>query len=321
MKERVPPISKMKKAATFTIPLPAAARNESLSVEPLTYEHEREVLAFFSAAASVQAVFMESLVRDNGLESPFNRGTFYGARRAAGREQLAGVALIGHATLVETGEDAALKAFAHVARARPGAHVILGEEERIKCFWRHYAPGGQRARLVCRELLFELRDEPLLMPDVAVGLRLATLDDLRFLMPVQACMAFEESGVNPIESDAVGFRLRCARRIEQGRVFVWIQDERLLFKADILAVTERAVYLEGVYTSPAARNQERGSRCLSHMARMLLSRTRSVQLLVNEQNQKAVTFYRRAGFNFAGYYDTIFLQPGYQGERIREGLS
>ncbi|HEY0323341.1 MAG TPA: GNAT family N-acetyltransferase [Pyrinomonadaceae bacterium] len=297
----------MKKAAMFTIPLGVEARNESLSVEPLTYENEREVLAFLSAAASVQAVFMESLVRDNGLESPFNRGIFYGVRRAAGRE-LAGVALVGHATLVETNEDAALKAFAHVARARPGTHVIMCEEERIKRFWRHYARGGQRVRLVCREMLFELRDSLVEFRDEAEGLRLATLDDLPFLMPVQACMAFEESGINPMECDAVGFRLRCARRIEQGRVFVWIQDERLLFKADILADTERAVYLEGVYTSPAMRNQAHGSRCLSQMSRTLLSRTRSIQLLVNEQNRKAVAFYRRAGFNFAGYYDTIFLQ-------------
>ncbi|HEV7842929.1 MAG TPA: hypothetical protein VGO69_04490, partial [Pyrinomonadaceae bacterium] len=256
----------LKKSATFKFPLGGEARKESLCVEPLTYENELEVLAFLSAYDSVQAVFMTGLVRDNGLESPFNRGIFYGARRAAGAE-LSGVALIGHATLVETSDDAALQAFTHVARARPGSHLIMGEEERIKRFWRHYARGGQRARLVCREILFELRDEPVWMTEEIEGLRLATLDDLSFVMPVQACMAFEESGVNPMERDAVGFRLRCARRIEQGRVFVWIEGNRLLFKADILADTHEAVYLEGVYTSPSARNHEHGSRCLAGMAR------------------------------------------------------
>ena len=299
----------MKKTATFVIPLNPAACTESLSVEPLTDDKEPEVLAFLAAVDSIQAVFMTGLLRDNGLESPFNRGTFYGARRGGARGSIIGVALIGHATLIETSEDVALEAFARVARDCARAHVTLGEEQRINRFWRHYSRGGRRARLICREMLFELR-EPLEVYEPVDGLRQATLDDLPLVMPVQACMAYEESGINPMERDAVGFRLRCARRIEQGRVFVWVEEGRLLFKADILADTKRAIYLEGVWTSPSARKQSYGTRCLAQMARTLLSRTRSLQLLVNEQNRKAVAFYRRAGFSFAGYYDTIFLQAG-----------
>jgi hypothetical protein len=296
----------MKKSATITIPPGADASPDSLCVEPLTYESEREVLSFLSRADSVQAVFMTSMVRDNGLESPFNRGIFYGARREV-RGELVGVALVGHATLVETADDFALKTFAQIAREIPGAHVHLGQEELIKRFWRHYARGGQRARLVCRELLFEMNEAP--AAEEAMGLRLATLDDLAFVMPVQACLAFEESGVNPLERDPVGFRIRCARRIEQGRVFVWIEDNRLLFKADVLAETERAVYLEGVYTSPSARNRTYGSRCVAQMARKLLRHgARTIMLLVNEQNHKAQEFYTRTGFRMTSYYDTIFLQ-------------
>jgi uncharacterized protein len=298
----------MRKSALFAHPPVAGGQTATLSVAPLTYENEREILAFLSAADSVQAIFMTSLVRDNGLESPFNRGTFYGARRARD-EEIAGVALIGHATLIETSDEAALEAFARIAGVSSNTHVHLGEEERIKLFWRHYGRGGQRARLSCRELLFELR-APVETMEAVDGLRLATLDDLAFVMPVQACMAFEESGVNPVECDAVGFRLRCARRIEQGRVFVWVENNRLLFKADILADTTRAAYLEGIYTSPSVRNHEYGLRCLSQVARTLLSRTGSIKLLVNEQNRKAQEFYRRAGFRFGGYYDTIFLQSG-----------
>jgi ribosomal protein S18 acetylase RimI-like enzyme len=300
----------MKKTATFTIPLGMEPRAESVSITPLTDEHEREVLAFLAGADSVQAIFMTGLLRDNGLESPFNRGIFYGAQSRDDGE-LIGVALVGHATLVETTDDFALRTFAHIAREIPGAHVILGQEELIKHFWRHYARGGKPARLFCRELLFELREEELLSETQEIeGLRQATLEDLAYVMPVQACMAFEESGVNPMERDPVGFRLRCARRIEQGRVFVWIEDNRLIFKADVLADTSGAAYLEGIYTSAAARNHSYGSRCLLQVARNLFSRTRSVKLLVNEQNRKAQDFYARAGFRFAGYYDTIYLQSG-----------
>ncbi|MCA1557603.1 MAG: hypothetical protein LC731_03575, partial [Acidobacteria bacterium] len=260
----------VKKSATLMIPLGTEARNESLKVAPLTDEDEREVMAFLAASDSVQAIFMTSVVRDNGLESPFNRGIFYGARCDTSLE-LVGVALVGHATLVETDDDVALRAFAHLAKARSGVHVYLGEEERIKRFWQYYARGGQRPRLICREMLFELRDAPeASAPEEVSGLRLATLDDLPFVMPVQACMAYEESGVNPLEADAVGFRMRCARRIEQGRVFVWIEQNYLLFKADVLADTSGAAYLEGVYASPSARKQTHGSSCLREVARRLL---------------------------------------------------
>jgi uncharacterized protein len=300
----------IKKGATLAIPPGTRNFGAPPSITPLTYESEREILAYLAAADSIQAIFMTGLVRDNGLESPFNRGTFYGARRTLDGE-LAGVALVGHATLIETTDDTVMEAFARLAKANPNTHVHLGEEERIMLFWQHYRRGGQRVRLICRELLFELR-EPLEVKEEVKGLRLATLDDLPFVMPVQACMAFEESGINPMERDSVGFRLRCARRIEQGRVFVLIENNRLLFKADILADTTRAAYLEGIYTSPSVRNQEYGSRCLSQVARTLLSRTGSIKLLVNEQNRKAHDFYRRTGFKFGGYYDTIFLQSGHE---------
>ena len=295
------------KIAALRIPPGTELRVETLSIEPLMDEHEREALAFLSIADSVQAIFMTGLVRDNGLESPFNRGIFYGARSTSGRHLL-GVALIGHATLVETADTDALEAFARLARASARAHVYLAEEEKSRLFWANYAPGGQRPRLICREMLFELRG-PVETTAEVTGLRAATLDDLSLVMPVQARMAFEESGVDPLERDAVGFRLRCARRIEQGRVFVWVEDGRLLFKADILADTDASIYLEGIYTYPAGRNQAHGSRCLAQMARLLMERTRSIMLLVNEQNYKAQEFYRRAGFRFSGYYNTIFLQP------------
>ena len=60
---------------------------------------ENEVLAFL-AERPIHSVFISSLIRDNGLASPHNRGTFYAFRNRAGKFD--GVALIGHATIVET---------------------------------------------------------------------------------------------------------------------------------------------------------------------------------------------------------------------------
>jgi predicted GNAT family acetyltransferase len=129
-------------------------------------------------------------------------------------------------------------------------------------------------------------------------------------MPVHAQMAFEESGVNPMESDPVGFSARCLRRIEQKRTWVWIESGELIFKADVISDTPAAWNLECVWLNPAHRSKGLGLRCLSQLVRELLTQKprASVCVFVNEQNLAALNFYQRAGFKDRGIYDTAFLK-------------
>ena len=287
-----------------TMPQFAPADFKALTVQALTNGHKDEVLAFLSARPT-HTVFMAGMIRDNGLESPFNRGTFYACRNGEG--QLEGVALIGHATLIEARTEAALQAFANEAQNCRRAHMIMGEREKVESFWNCYEGGGQAPRLACRELLFEQR-WPIEVREAVRGLRPATLDDLELVMPVQAAMALAESGVNPMQTDPFGFRLRCGRRIEQGRVWVLVENGKLIFKADIISDTSEVVYLEGIYVAPEERGKGYGLRCLSQLSRNLLARTKSVCLLINELNQEAHSFYKKAGYKLTALYDTIFLQ-------------
>jgi uncharacterized protein len=270
---------------------------------PLAPEHAREVLDFL-AARPLHTVLLAGLVRDNGLVSPLNRGTFYGCRDRRGR--LEGVALIGHATLLETRTERALAAFAELARRCPRTHMILGERERVSEFWGHYRSEGRRPRLACRELLFELRF-PVEAREEVEGLRQATLDDLELVAPVQAAMARDESGVDPLEVDPEGFRRRCARRIEQGRTWVVVRDGRVVFKAEVQAETPEVCYLEGIHVAPAERGRGLGARCLSQLCRTLLRRVPSLMLLANEANVGAHALYRKVGFRPRAVYETIFL--------------
>lgn len=277
---------------------------DAATAEPLAEKHKTEVLAFLSERP-LHTVYMTGCILDNGVVSPLNRGSFYGYRNREG--QLEGVALIGHATLFETRSDASLAAFAALAQKCSRTHLLLGEMDKVENFWSHYAQGGQAPRMVCRELLFEQKF-PVEVKEPVRGMRKATLKDLDLVLPVQARMAFEESGVNPLEKDPKGFRLRCARRIEQGRVWVLVEDGRLIFKADIISETPEVIYLEGIYVAAEDRGQGIGRRCLSQLTRNLLARTKTVSLLVNEQNQVASNFYLKAGFKLRAHYDTIFLQ-------------
>lgn len=282
----------------------------SVYIERLTDCERNETLAFL-AERGIHTVILAGFIRDNGMESPFNRGTMYGCRNSEGR--LEGVALIGHTTLVEARTRRALREFALKTkeysefRLGPRTHLIMGEQEKIEKFWSYYAEEGDTMRLACRELLLELRKAPS-GGEVMTGLRLATFDDLDLVAPVHAGMAEAESGINPLDVDPVGFRQRCARRIEKGRVWVLLQGKELVFKADIQADTPDVIYLEGVYVAPAYRGNGIGRNCISQLTRELLLRTESVCVLVNEDNPKAQTLYRSSNFKMQSYYYTIFMQ-------------
>jgi len=276
---------------------------ESVQVERLTNNDAVEVLEFL-AQRPIHTVAMMSMIHDNGVVSPFNRGTFFGCRDLKG--QLEGVALVGHATLMETVSNRALAALAQVARECPNTHMIMGEKERVADFWNHYTETGRKQRLACREWLFELR-LPAGAREPIAGLRRATVDELELVMPVQAELAYAESGINPMEVDTHGFRKRCLRRIEQGRTWVVVENNLLVFKADVISKTPEVIYLEGIWLREDYRNKSLGKRLMSELMRRLLEKTKSVCLLVNETNEWAQGFYRKCGFNFRATYETIFL--------------
>lgn len=287
-----------------TVPLPAPFfRAIDVSTVRLTEQDRAEVLEFL-AKRPLHTVAMVSLIADNGLVSPLNRGIFYGCRNRDGK--LEGVALIGHATLMETTTDRALEAFAGLATKCSSAHLIIGEKQRIDDFWNYYAEGGKEIRLAAQELLLELR-WPLEVRKEISDLRKATLDDLELVVAVHAQLAMDESGMNPMETEPEGFRQRCARRIEQGRTWVWVEGGKLIFKAEVFSKTPEVIYLEGVWVIPSLRGQQIGLRCMSQLAHKLLLHTQSLSLLVNETNKAATLFYKRAGYKVRSIYQTIFL--------------
>lgn len=290
-------------ASTRSISTPRGTQATPVYIKPLANSDESEVLSFLSQRA-IHTVSMMSLIQDNGLVNPFNRGTFYGCRDSHG--QLEGVALVGHATLMETVSDRALALLAQVAQQCPNTHLIMGEKERVADFWVHYASAGRRQRLACREWLFEL-NWPAASPAVISDLRPATPAELDLVMPVQAELAFAESGVNPLHVDPEGFRERCLRRIQQERTWVVIKDDRLIFKADVISRTAAVMYLEGIWVREDRRNNGNGVQFVNELTHRLFTDAKSICLLVNEDNKRAQSFYRKCGFRFRATYETIFL--------------
>jgi predicted GNAT family acetyltransferase len=273
------------------------------AVSELRSGAENEVLEFL-AGRPLHTVFMASLIRDNGLVSPLNRGSFYGVRDHEGR--LEGVALLGHATLVETRTDHALAAFADLAAQSRDANLVRGERRTIDRFWQHCADAGHKPRLICREMLFE-KTNPSPVTEMVTALRSATLGDLEYVLAANALMAFEEGGVNPLQRDPAGFRVRTERRIRQGRVWIWAPQGKTVFKADVIGDTPEMIYLEGIHVHPQERLKGYGKRCLTQLCSILLGRSKSICLTINQRKANAVAFYAKAGFEFHSEYETIYL--------------
>jgi predicted GNAT family acetyltransferase len=280
-----------------------AEPSQPSNISELSRRDEAEVVEFLSARP-LHTVFMMGLIRDNGLLSPQNRGSFYGSRNYSG--QLEAVALIGHATMVEAHTENSLISFARVARNCRGAHLIRGEQESIRVFWTYYAGGGSEPRSVAREHLYELTE--LARPVEEVSLRPGTMADLEKVVAVNSAMALEEGGTNPLKSDPSGFRHRTARRIEQNRVWVLVEDNRLIFKADVVSQTPEVTYLEGVYVHPEERRKGHARRCVTKLSSLLLADTKSICLTVNDCNKNAVGLYDQVGFKFHSDYETIYLR-------------
>ena len=187
------------------------------------------------------------------------------------------------------------------------AHLIRGEESVIKDFWKYFADGSAEPRLICSEHLFEITQPPAIESEVA-DLRLATVNDLEQVLAVNALMAFEEGGSSPLQRDPTGFRARTLRRIERDRVWIWIQDSRLIFKADIVSATPEVTYVEGVYVHPEERRKGHGLRCVNQLTANLLGQSRSICLTVNDRNKGAIALYTKAGYQHHSHYETIYLR-------------
>jgi GNAT superfamily N-acetyltransferase len=273
-------------------------------VRELRIENTREVIDFLKKRP-VHTVVMTSFIIDNGIESTLNRGKFYGYRNAEGT--LEGVALIGHTTIVEARSDKALKALAFIARSsETPINLIMSDGEDALRFWTFFADGPRCPRLTCTELLFEV-GFPFLVQDCEWEIRNAGVEDLHQVAEAQAEVALIESGVDPMERDREGFLKRVARRIEQKRVFVVMENGKLVFKADIIAETPEVIYLEGVYVSEEYRGRNVGSGCLAKLSLDLLNRSQNICLLSNISFDGVHKTFLKAGYKHTGQCTTLFV--------------
>ena len=250
-----------------------------------------EQILAFCAQEPIERVFLEDIAR-RGL------GRFSALER---RGRLVALCHVG-ANVVPTGEGCA--AFAD-ATTRGKARMIIGEERAVDELWSE-----------ARERLPSPRDDRPGQPVYVVGdppesgetgLRAATAADLELLVPACAAAHLEEIGIDPLDRDAEGFRWRTRAQIDEGRSWIWLEDDVIRFKAEASAWTPSAVQLQQVWVDPSVRNRGYAQRAMRDLCRLLLARVPTVCLFVRPENAAAIRVYEAIGMRRTISYRSLIF--------------
>jgi predicted GNAT family acetyltransferase len=206
-------------------------------------------------------------------------------------------------------ERAAAGAFADRARrAGRRCSTVVGPAAAVLPLWELLAPSWGPARdLRPRQPLLAIDGPPAVPAEPRV--RPVRPDQLATLMPAAVAMFTEEVGVSPLRGDGgAGYHARVADLVRAGQALAWIEDDEVLFKADVGAVSRDACQLQGVWVAPRHRGKgigQRGTAAVVEYARAAIAPV--VSLYVNDFNGPARAAYARVGFTQVGTYASVLF--------------
>ncbi|WP_026004513.1 GNAT family N-acetyltransferase [Streptomyces sp. AA1529] len=204
----------------------------------------------------------------------------------------------------------AVRAFAERAR-RQGRRCssIVGPAGPTAALWSWLEPHWGPAR--------EVRaNQPLLVTDrVPSGtppdplVRRVAKDEMDLVLPACVAMFTEEVGVSPLAGDGgLVYQARVAELVGTGRSFARIEDGRVVFKAEIGAVTPYACQIQGVWVAPDRRGEGLSETGMAAVVEHALRDVAPlVSLYVNDFNTPARAAYRRVGFREVGAFMSVLF--------------
>ncbi len=256
-------------------------------IEP-TYDQVIE----FCGRDPIERVFLEDVARRD-------LGRFVATERAEGT--LESLCHVG-ANIVPSGQNCELFA---KASAVSQSRMIIGETRAVTALWeaaRKKLPAPRADRPGQPVYLLDAPPEP-----GRTGLRPATPRDLDRLVPACADAHELELGIDPVARDEEGFRWRTSAQIDEGRSWLWLEDDVILFKAEASAWTPSAVQLQQVWVDPEARGRGYAQRGLADLCRLLLETTPAVTLFVRRENTAAIRLYDAVGMRRVLEYRSVLF--------------
>jgi uncharacterized protein len=269
-------------------------------------ERDRDKVLAICDRDPVTNVFVGSRVRALGLEPGRLGAQMWGHAPGGSLESLcySGANLVPVAATPD-----AVAAFADRAlRQGRRCSSVVGPAEQVQGLWALLRPQWGPAREVRPvQPVMVISGPPRVAPDPLV--RRVRMDEFDVLWPACVAMFTEEVGVSPTAGDGgASYRARLEALIRAGRAFARIEGGRVIFKAEIGAVTPQACQVQGVWVQPECRGQ---GLAAPGMAAVAVEAARSfaplVSLYVNDYNAPARAAYRRAGFTDTGRFMSVLF--------------
>jgi uncharacterized protein len=269
-------------------------------------ERDRGAVLAICDRDPVANVFVSSRVRAHGLE-PGRLGAQMWGHAPGG--QLESLCYSGANLVPVAATPDAVAAFADRAlRQGRRCSSVVGPAADIQALWALLRPQWGPAREIRPvQPVMVISGPPLVPPDPLV--RQVLPDEIDILWPACVAMFTEEVGVSPLTGDGgASYRARLEQLIRAGRAFARIEAGRVIFKAEVGAVTPQACQIQGVWVRPEYRGQ---GLAAPGMAAVAADAARSfapvVTLYVNEFNQPARAAYRRTGFTEVGRFMSVLF--------------
>jgi uncharacterized protein len=269
-------------------------------------ERDRGAVLAICDRDPVTNVFVSSRVRALGLE-PGRLGAQMWGHGPGGRLESLCYSGANLVPVAATGD--AVAAFADRAlRQGRRCSSVVGPADQVQALWALLRPQWGPAREVRPvQPVMVISGPPHVAPDPLV--RRVRMDEFDILWPACVAMFTEEVGVSPTAGDSgASYRARLEQLIRAGRAFARIEGGRVIFKAEIGAVTPLACQVQGVWVRPECRGR---GLAAPGMAAVVVEAERSfaplVSLYVNDYNAPARAAYRRAGFTDTGCFMSVLF--------------
>lgn len=185
---------------------------------------------------------------------------------------------------------------------------IVGQAEEVLDLWNMLEGAWEIAREVRpNQPMLATNTNSIVASDPEV--RYATKNDLDILMPACIDMFTGEVGVSPVAHGAGhAYRNRISDLISQRRSLVRVVNNEVIFKAEVGAVGQGVVQIQGVWVKPEFRGQGLAAPAMAAVINKVRTDIApTVSLYVNDFNTPALATYRRVGFSQVDTFATVLF--------------
>jgi hypothetical protein len=278
------------------------------AVATLGAGHEAEVARLLDDDPFVNVTLASRLTASRSLTPAMLGGPMLGVRDRDGA--LLAAAFNGGNLLPVGGDRQALVQLANaVGDTRRNCTSIVGRADAVAAMWPVLKTAWGPAREIRTEQPLLMIDDLATLPAGDPRVRRIKPEESERYLHAAAAMFTEELGISPLlERNGMAYRRRIGALIAAGHAFGLLDETgKILFKADVGALSRHTCQIQGVWVRPELRGQGIGTSAMASVIRFALELAPSVSLYVNHFNEPARRVYDRLGMRQVATLSTVLF--------------